>query len=416
MSSRGSIAYLVGRYPSLSHTFISREVRALRRVGLEVTTFAIWATPSDELLTETDQEDAASTIALLPAGPLRLLRDQAAALIASPAAYVELLARALRAAPAGVRGRFLALSWVAETAMLWRELRARGIRHVHAHLPGTAPAVAMLVTRIANRAGGGNHTWSLTVHGPSEVYNVNENALSLKLRDSDFAVAISDFGRSQLMGLVEEEHWSKLHVVHCGVEPRSYESRQFPPDPETAGRTRLITVGRLAPVKGQGLLLEAVQQLRRRGVDVSVAVVGDGPRRAALEERARRLGISESVEFTGPVGQDEIARHYLNADIYVHASFAEGIPVVLMEAMAHGLPVVATRVMGVPELVRDGENGKVVRPGRLDELVDAIDRLIRDPAARERFADAGARTIETEFDVNIAAGQLRALFDRYASP
>lgn len=409
------IAYFIGRYPKISHTFITREVHALRRLGLEVDTFSIWPTPPEELLTPLDRDEAERTFSFLPLRAGELLRSNVAAVAASPSGYAGLVRSALRTARPGLRGRFLALTWVAEAGVLWWQLRRRGIRHVHAHLPGTAPAVAMLTTEFANHASAdGAHTWSLTVHGPSEFYDVLNQAVGVKVRNADFAVAISDFGRSQLMGLVDEEHWDKLHVVHCGVDPGAYPPRH---DGTRAAGTplRLVSVGRLAPVKGHALLLEAVRELRGRGADVRLTIVGDGPKRAALEQLAGRLGVGDAVEFTGAVGQDEMAGHYAAADLYVHASFAEGIPVVLMEAMAHRLPVVAAGVMGVRELVRNGENGLVVRPGRTEDLVSAIDRLAGDPDECRRMGDAGRRTVEEEFDVSASAARLRQLFARYAA-
>jgi colanic acid/amylovoran biosynthesis glycosyltransferase len=405
------IAYLVGRYPKISHTFILREVQALRELGIEVDTFSIWPTPADELLAEADREEAARTTSLLPVRIGRLLRSHVAALAASPTAYARMAAHALRIARPGLRGKFLAATWVAEAPMLWRELRRRGIQHVHAHLTGTAPTLAMLCTEFANRAGG-RHTWSLTVHGPSEFYDVLNQAVAEKVRRADFAVAISDFGRSQLMGLVGEDHWGKLHVVHCGIFPAAYE--RVSPDGRS-GAVRIVTVGRLAPVKGHALLLEAARELRGRGMDPHLTIIGDGPKREELERRADELGVSDLVTFTGAVAQDEITRHYGRADMYAHASFAEGLPVVVMEAMAHGLPVVAADVMGVGEIVVDGENGLLVRPGRADELVAAIERLASAPEERRRLGDAGRQLVERDFDVRASAARLAELFARYAA-
>lgn len=407
------IAYLVGRYPKISHTFILREVQALRELGIEVDTFSIWPTPADELLAGVDREEAARTFSLLPLRIGLLVRSHAAALARSPAGYARMAAHAFRTARPGLRGKFLATTWVAEAPMLWHELRRRGVRHLHAHLTGTAPAVAMLCTEFANCADGENrHTWSLTVHGPSEFYDVRNQAVAEKVRCADFAVAISDFGRSQLMGLVGEEHWSKLHAVHCGVFPSDYEPGSPTSDP---GGVRIVTVGRLAPVKGHALLLEAVRELGARGTDVQLTIIGDGPKREELERHAEALGVSDRVTFTGAVAQDEISRHYSGADLYVHASFAEGLPVVVMEAMAHALPVVAASVMGVGEIVVDGENGLLVRPGRADELVSAIERLEADPDERRRMGEAGRRRVEAEFDVRASAARLGELFARYAA-
>jgi glycosyltransferase involved in cell wall biosynthesis len=410
---RTRVAYLTSHYPTVSHTFILREVRALRALGVEVDTFSIWTSPPYQVLSSADREEAARTFSLLPLRPLRLIRGHAAALAASPRAYARLVRGALGLARPGLRGLMLAGSWVVEVPMLWRELRRRGIRHVHAHLPGTGPAVAMLATEFANDAAPGErHTWSLTVHGPAEFYEVHNDGLPQKLRRATFAVAISDFGRSQLMAFVPEEHWSKLHVVHCGVDPDAYEGGGPPRDD---GALRLLDVSRLSQVKGHGVLLESVALLRARGIDARLTVVGNGPKREPLERLAGDLGLADAVEFTGSVGQDEITAYFRNADAFAHASFAEGIPVVLMEAMVHRLPVVATRVMGVGELVRDGENGLLVRPGRPDLFADALERVARDPELRERMGAEGERTVRAEFDVRASAERMRELFERHAA-
>jgi glycosyltransferase involved in cell wall biosynthesis len=406
------LAYLTGRYVAPSHTFVVREVAALRELGTEVDTFSIWRSAPDQLLTDSDRAEAARTFDVLPLRPLEVVRSQVAALSASPRAYARLAKRAVRMAAPGLRGRLLGASWAVEALILWRQLRRRGIRHVHAHLNGTAPAVAMLATAFANDLDGSrDHTWSLTVHGPNEFYDVDREALPEKVRSADFAVCISDFARSQLMAFVGEDHWEKLHVVHCGVDPGAYEPAA---GSGGDGPLSLLSVGRLTQVKGQAVLIEGLADLRRRSIDAKLTIVGDGPKRADLELMAQRLGVNDSVSFTGAIGQDEVVRHYRAADLYVHGSFAEGIPVVLMEAMAHGLAVVVAGVMGIPELVRDGENGVLVRPGRSDEVAEAIERLAADPGLRARMGEAGRSAVEEEFDVRANAALLQDLFARYA--
>jgi len=269
----------------------------------------------------------------------------------------------------------------------------------------------MLATEFANRAAGDDHTWSMTVHGPAEFYDVEGESLPAKVRDSAFAVCISDFARSQLMAFTEEEHWDKLHIVHCGVDPDA-----FAPV-ERAGRDgplELLCVGRLTQIKGQAVLLEALARLVADGVDVRLSVIGDGPRRQALERIAAERGLAGRVHFAGAVGQDEIGGYYDRADVFVLSSFAEGVPVVLMEAMASGLPVVAPAIMGVGELVRDGVNGTLVRPGRVDEFAAAIAGLASDARGRRELGAAARSTVRAEFDIARSATQLAGLFERYA--
>jgi glycosyltransferase involved in cell wall biosynthesis len=404
------IAYLTGRYPAVSHTFVTREVQGLREIGFHVDTYSIWRTPEDQLLSPTDREEAATTRVLLPATQRWMIDAQRAVAIESPAAYTRLGRDALALSRPGPRRRLVAGSWVLEAAALWSACRERGTKHIHAHLNGTAPAVAMLTAQLGNAIDGG-WTWSMTVHGPSEFYDVEGEALPQKVRAATFVVCISDFARSQLMAFAEEEHWAKLHVVHCGVDPGTFapvhrDGREPP--------LRLLSVGRLTQVKGQAVLIDAIAQLRERGVEVAVDVVGDGPKRADLERIAADSGVADRVTFAGAIGQDRIRSYYDRADAFAISSFAEGIPVVLMEAMASELPVVAPGVMGIRELVHDGDNGRVVRPGRADELADAIEELARDPERRRELGRAGRHTVQAEFDIAASARELAELFDTYA--
>jgi glycosyltransferase involved in cell wall biosynthesis len=282
-------------------------------------------------------------------------------------------------------------------------MRANGVEHLHAHHGNVGSDVAMIAARLGNRRGG-SFSWSYTPHGPTEYADVRGHKLALKTERADATVAISDYARSQLMTLVEPEHWDRIRVVHCGVDPAAYGVARTPGD----GPLRILNVARMDWRKGQELLVEAVAILRDRGVAVELTIVGDGPARAHVEERARGLGVE--VEFAGAVGQDAMPSFYARADAFCLPSFAEGVPVVLMEAMAGGVPVVATRIAGVPELVEDGAGGLLVPPGRPDALADALERLARDPALRASLAAAGRAKVVAEFDIATIGGQLEELF------
>ena len=419
------VAYLVGRYPAISHTFILREVEELRRLGADVATISIHRTPEAELLSDADRRERASTFAVLPIAAPRLLWTHARAFAAAPAAYARTLAYALRTATPGLRGRLWRLFYFAEAMVVQRHCRSAGIRHLHAQFADTATDVALLVASYENarrppsRAAGSRDaaasrsrspfTWSLAVHGPVEFYNVEQYALAAKLADARFAVAISDFGRSQLMTLAAPERWDDVHVVHCGVDPDVYAPP--PPRPARPAEPTLLTVGRLVEKKGLPILLEALAALRAQGTAARLVVVGDGPARADFEAVARRLGVAEHVEFAGAVGQDEIRARYAAADVFCLPSFAEGIPVVLMEAMAMELPVVSTAIMGIPELIADGVEGRLVPPGRADLLAAALAALLADPDQRAAMGRAGRAKVTADFDVRASAQQLQRIFD-----
>ncbi|MGN6188364.1 MAG: glycosyltransferase [Conexibacter sp.] len=401
------VAYLCNFYPAISNTFILREVRALRRRGAEVHTFSVRRPGREQLLSDVDREEHASTYALLPLAPLAMLRAHLAALLRRPHRYLATLALAWRLSRPGVRGRLWQLFYFAEAVLVWDQCRRRGIRHIHAHFTHVASDDALLAAHL------GGWTWSFTTHGGLEFFDVSRTLLAEKARRADAVVCVSDFGRSQVLAHVEEEHWEKVHVVRCGIEPAAFAREQAPGEEAQAAQAlEVLCVARLVRLKGLVVLLHALALLRGAGVSVRATLVGDGPSRAALERLAHRLGVRDAVAFAGAIGQDEIASWYARADAFCLPSFAEGLPVVLMEAMAMGLPVVASRITGVPELVEHERSGLLVTPGRADELADALARLAADPALRARLGRAGREAVLARHDVDREAELLHGILER----
>jgi glycosyltransferase involved in cell wall biosynthesis len=226
-----------------------------------------------------------------------------------------------------------------------------------------------------------------------------------KIRRADFVSCISHFARSQCMLHSEPEDWPKLRVVHCGVRPGLYAKRR---ETQPTTTTELAFVGRLAPVKGLRVLIDALGAARERHPGLRLTIVGDGPDRAALEALSRPQG--DAIRFTGPLKQAEVAELLATTDALVLPSFAEGVPVVLMEAMATRLPVIATRVAGVAELVTDGVSGLLVAPGDPEALRDAVLEIAQDGDRRDSMGEAGRQTVEAEFDVEIEGRRIAALF------
>jgi glycosyltransferase involved in cell wall biosynthesis len=399
------IAYITSYYPAVSHTFILREVRALRRRGVPISTTSVHA--SDQMpLSDADREELDSTHALLPARPGQVLTAHLYALLRHPRAYFSTLRLSLQHSRPGARGKLWQVFYFGEAVLAWNHWRRIGVRHVHSHFVSVSADIAMLASHLGRQSREGPTGWSATVHGLIELTDVQWPRLVKKIADADAMVCISDFTRSQLMAAVDEDQWSKLHVVRCGVEPAAYEDVGEPP----AGRPRVLCVGRLVPEKGQSVLLEAFARLTERGVAAELELVGYGPSRERLERLARRLGLADRVTFAGAVGQDAIAEHYRDASVFCLPSFWEGIPVVLMEAMACRRPVIATAVAGVRELVRDGETGLLVSPGRADELADALERLLGDADLRRRMGAQGRRYVTRHYDLDALSGALADLF------
>ena len=406
------IAYLTGRYPKISHTFVMREVEALRSEGVDIETLSIHRTPGHELYSEADRRASETTTAVLPHWN-RLVEAQLWGALRHPRRYLAVLALALRLRPAGARGALAQLAYFAIAVALWRHCKDRGVRHVHAQFADNASDVALLLAAL----GGSGWSWSIAVHGPVEFRDLSRNRLAEKVRRARFVICISDFGRSQVMSLVEETHWHKIHVVHCGIRPADF--RPVASDQGASGHLlRVINVGRLVPLKGQAVLINAVAELVASGLAVELEIIGDGPDRERLEQIARARELNGAVRFAGPVGQDEIRDRYAWADVLCVSSFAEGLPVVLMEAMAMEKPVVATQIMGIPELVENGTNGLLVPPGRVDALAAALGHLAEATSPEQRLAmgRAGRAKVAAEFDVARSARQLREIFARSLTP
>jgi glycosyltransferase involved in cell wall biosynthesis len=303
--------------------------------------------------------------------------------------------------PPGLRGLLHQFAYLIEAGLVADCMRRRGIRHLHNHLADSSCTVAMLAAEL------GGFTFSFTLHGPYVFFEPQRWRLDAKLARAAFVVCVSHFCRSQAMIWTLPERWDRLHIVHCGIDPAAYT-----PVRHTDKGSRLIFVGRLAAVKGVGVLLDALATLSAKYPNLRLILVGDGPDRAWLEARATVLGIAERVTITGHIAPQDVAKRLAESDVFVMASFAEGVPVVLMEAMASELPVVATRIAGIPELVEDGVNGFLVAPGDAAGLAARIDPLLENPELRTRLGRAGRAKVKAEFETGQETAKLKSLFER----
>jgi glycosyltransferase involved in cell wall biosynthesis len=286
----------------------------------------------------------------------------------------------------------------AVTAGAW--LESRGYKHIHAHFAST---VALLIPKLFPI------TFSATIHGPDEFNDPVGFCLREKVEASAFIVAISNFASSQLMRYNTYEHWNKIDVCYLGIDPSVFDRR---PPRGGSGPCRLICVARLAPVKGQHVLVDAMQELIGQGREVELSFVGDGPDRRALERHVARLGLTGKVMFEGWCNQDRVKTLYQSSDIFVLASFAEGVPVVLMEAMAMEIPCIATRITGVPELITDGTEGFLVTPSDAAEIATAVARLMDSAELRDRIGKASREKVVSRFHLGRNVTALSAIFER----
>jgi len=402
------VAYLISRYPAVSHTFILRETRALRALGLEVHPYTIRRPDTAEVLSDLDHDEQRRTTALLPTSIWRLFQSHSTTFLTSPLRYLRAGGMAITVRPPGFRSALWHLFYFAEAAILAAELRNRRIRHIHAHFANVAADVAMLTARLI----GGS--WSMTLHGESDFSNPLDNQLGRKIDDAAFVVCVSEFGRAQAMLRCRPDSWGKIRVIRTGVNPETFSPRKE--DEHTihfANPLRILTVGRLSPEKGQVFLLQALKALKDRRLAFRCTIVGDGPLRSRLIETVKSLGLADRVNFTGAVGQDKLHDHYRNADIFVLPSLSEGLPVVLMEAMACGLPIVASRITGIPELVSEGKHGLLVTPGKPETIADALQSLADDPSRRVAMGECAREFVCERFDIRVSAAELADVFKEY---
>ncbi|SNX74578.1 glycosyltransferase involved in cell wall bisynthesis [Cereibacter ovatus] len=391
------IAYLTGSYPAVSHTFILREVEALRTLGREVLTCSIRRPGPEHLRGPAERAAADTTFYVLRAAlnPVRLARALAFAL-RSPRRALDALNLAWRTRRPGVKGTLWQMFYLLEAAVLAHHLQQQGVSHLHNHFGDSSGSVAMLAGALAGLP------FSMTLHGPAIFFEPRLWRLDEKIARARFTVCISRFCRSQAMIFADPRHWPKLKIVHCGIDPARYGRTADRP----AGK-EIVFVGRLAAVKGVPVLLDAFAEVLKTHPDARLTLVGDGPERAAIEARAEALG--GAVTFTGYLSQDEVAGVLARADLFALPSFAEGVPVVLMEAMASRLPVVATRIAGIPELVAEGDSGCLVPPGDAPALARALERLLQDPDLRRRMGDAGRAKVEAHHAIATEAARLDRL-------
>lgn len=394
------IAYFINQYPKVSHSFIRREILALERQGFAVQRIALRGWDA-ELVDAEDMAERSSTHYVLQGGVKNLLLPVLQALRAEPRRFVSALWLALRMSRSADRPWPYHLLYLAEACRLLPWLQAFAAEHVHAHFGTNSAEVVML----ANALGG--PTYSFTVHGPEEFDKPQFIKLGEKVRRAAFVVAISSYGRSQLYRWVAHAHWAKVQVVHCGLEPAFH---QVPPVAVPAA-PRLVCVGRLCEQKGQLLLLEAARVLAQQAIEFEIVLAGDGEMRDEIEALIAQYGLRERVRITGWISGEQVRAEILAARALVLPSFAEGLPVVIMEAMALRRPVLTTYVAGIPELVRAGENGWLFAAGAVDELVAALADCLAQPAeVLQRMGEAAYQRVLERHDIDTEAAKLAALF------
>ena len=394
------IAYLVNQYPTVSHTFIRREIMALERRGIEVMRIALrgW---NQDLVDHEDKIERERTRYVLRAGLLVLLLAVPRMLFVRPLRLLAATGLVWGMAKRSERPLAVHLAYLAEACRVLPWLHANRIQHLHAHFGTNAAEVALLIRAL------GGPTWSFTVHGPEEFDKASFIGLDQKIRCCAFVAAISSFGRSQLYRCVEQKFWFKVHLVHCGLE-----SKMFALQSKSQMSTkRFVCVGRLCEQKGQLLLVDAARRLVPKWPDLELVLAGDGELRPDLEAQINTYGLQRNIRITGWISGDQVRDEILAARALVLPSFAEGLPVVIMEAMALKRPVISTFVGGIPELVRAGEDGWLVPAGDVEALTQAMQVCLdQSEIVLARMGEAANLRVLAHHSVDAEAAKLASLF------
>ena len=394
------IAYLTNLYPAISHTFIRREIHTIEALGVTVFRYALRR--DERLIDPKDIKERTQTRYIREIGAGELLRCCIVTLLTQPLAMGRAIRLAVKIGWHSDRGLLLHLVYVAEAAVLTYWCRRDAIQHIHAHFGTNSAAIAMLVWQISRIP------YSFTVHGPEEFDNWKFIGLGEKIRHCVFVVAVSSYGRSQLYRCVEYKYWHKVQVVHCGPDSADLTASDSP----TTAVRRFVCVGRFNAQKGHLLLIEAAGRLAMQREDFELVLVGDGELRADIEALIRRHDLQARVRITGWIEGQKVREEILAARALVLPSLAEGLPVVIMEAMALRRPIISTYIAGIPELVHDGEHGWLVPSGDVDALADAMRACLNAPAETlVRMGEGAQKRVLLRHSVDTEAVKLVNLFE-----
>jgi len=398
--NQNQIAYFINQYPKVSHSFIRREILALERQGFDIFRIALRGWDA-EVVDAEDKLERERTQYVLQSGVLGLIAPVIQTLIRSPVKFLSSLKLAVRMGIRADRAWPYHLVYLAEACRMLSWVQAKDIKHIHAHFGTNSAEVVMLLKLL------GGPGYSFTVHGPEEFDKPEFIKLREKVSHAAFVVAISSFGRSQLFRWINYQDWNKVQVVHCGLEPSFHEDAVQP----VTSAPRLVCVGRLSEQKGQLLLVDAVSKLLAKGIDIELVLAGDGEMRPEIEALIRQHSLESKVIITGWISSKQVREEILASRAMVQPSFAEGLPVVIMEAMALRRPVLTTYVAGIPELVRPGENGWLFPAGDVDELVKVLEDFLRTPTEiLEKMGQAAHQRVLERHSIDVEAAKLARLF------
>ncbi len=403
-----NVGFLASCYPRAVDTAVRNEVLGLRALGHTVHTFSVRSADEAQLVSEVHRRELATTTYIVSDHMVETPFSAFRLLFRNPACFLGALALARRTRQPGLAGLGLQIAYFLEAAYLADQLLSRGISHLHNHIGENSASVAMLASALSGIP------YSMTIHGPYIFRAPEKWALGEKIARSAFTVAITSFTRSQCMMFVPVDVWERLHIVRCGPDVGLLEADPPPLPAENSGpgpeRRRFIWVGRLCEEKGVPLLLAASEELAREGLDFEVVMVGDGPLREQVESQIRERDLANHILLKGWMSGDEVQGQIAECHAMVLPSFAEGLPAVIMEAMAFRRPSISTYIAGIPELIVPGENGWLIPAGSVSALVDAMREAIQAPREElERMGSASREAVMRLHNTPVEVAKLEGL-------
>ncbi len=359
------LAYFTNQYPKVSHSFIRREILALEKLGYEIERFALRSDEA-ELVDPFDKSEFKKTSYVLSGSLINIIFVCCTVILQKPIKFFSVLAFAIKIGFRSDRGVLRHIAYLLEGCVLLKWQQQKAIQHIHAHFGTNSTAVVMFTHLL------GGVDYSFTVHGPEEFDKPEFISLAEKVHYCRFVVAISSYGRSQLFRWIPLEQWHKVKVVHCGLDDAFLSATNKTPSLSN----QLVCVGRLCEQKGQLLLIDSMKALCDLGVDCKLVLAGDGPMRGEIEALICKYDLSDRVEITGWISSQQVKGLLIESRGLVLPSFAEGLPVVIMEALALYRPVITTYVAGIPELVKNDQNGWLIPAGDSDALTASMQALL----------------------------------------
>ncbi len=400
-----AVAYIVNQYPKVSHSFIRREIKALESHGLTIHRFSVRSCQG-ELVDAEDKIEQEKTKVILGQNYFWLLLQPCLCFFGRPIRFLKAFLLTLKLGYNSDRGIFIHIAYLVEACTLLHWISTIHVDHVHAHFGTNSTTVAMLCHCL------GGPPYSFTVHGPEEFDRPLSINLPEKIKRAKFVVAISSFGRSQLYRWCNHQDWSKIQIVRCGVDDTFLSDEAISSVPDN---NQFVCVGRLSEQKGHLLLVEAARQLLVKGYKFRLLLVGDGPFREYLTALIERYELTDAVKITGWATSEEVGEYIQVSRAMVLPSFAEGLPVVIMEALAMGRPVISTNIAGIPELLGNNACGWLVTAGSVESLADAMVKVLETPIDHlNSLGIQGAQRVRQHHDALIETRRLADYFSQSA--